>query len=287
MIYLISALFFSLSIIVSFKLFPKYKISITQAITTNYLTAATFGFFTLQKNINIEFFTDNEWSLTAFISGVFLILVFNIFALSAEKTGVAITAVSSKMSVIIPVLLGTLIFGESFGILKILGLVLVLISFWLIFKKKGGYQIKTALIILPVLLFLGNGTNDSILKFAQFHYITSGHGYVHYLTVAFSISLILGTLVLIVRFFMNKEQFKFKNILAGVLLGTLNWYSTLFFLKGLGEMDVSVFIPVFNAGLVSTAAIVGLFVFKEPMSKLNIFGILLSIIAITIIAYAN
>jgi len=287
MIYLISALTCSILIMTGFKLFPRFKISITQAITTNYLTAATLGFITLQKSVDIQFFTNNEWSTTALISGVLLIVVFNIFALSAEKAGVAITAVSSKMSVIIPVLLGALIFGESFGFFKIIGLILVLLSFWLIFKKKEGYKIKGALIILPLLLFLGNGTNDSILKYAQFNFITSDQGYVHYLTVAFTVSLILGILIICVRFLMKKEQFKFKNILAGIILGVLNWYSTLFFLKGLGQMDVSIFIPIFNAGLVFSASIVGILGFKEPFSKINLLGIIMSIIAITIIAYAN
>jgi multidrug transporter EmrE-like cation transporter len=125
------------------------------------------------------------------------------------------------------------------------------------------------------------------LKFAQYHYIRTDAGYVEFLTSAFSISFFFGIIILGIRILLKKETLHYKNILAGILLGILNWFSTLFFLKGLGQMDVSVFIPVFNAGLVSAAALVGLFIFKEPLSKINVLGILFSIIAITLIAYAN
>jgi len=287
MIFLLSALFFSLCIMVTFKVFPKYKISVVQAITVNYFVCALLGFSTLRVIPSVSFVADKEWLYVALLSGVFLILVFNVFALSAEKAGVAITAVSSKMSVIIPVLLGAILFGEQLPVLKIIGVVLVMLSFYLVFKKKQGYSLKLGLFILPLLLFLGNGTNDSILKYAQFHFITTDQGYVEYLSVAFGVSFILGLFVLLVKTIAGKEKLVFKNVVAGIWLGTCNWYSTLFFLKGLGQMDVSVFIPVFNAGLVSLAAIIGMLVFKEKFSKLNIAGIILSIIAITIIAYAG
>ncbi len=285
MILLLSALFFSLCIMVTFKLFPRFGISITQAIITNYFVASSLGFLMLGETPNTEFFKGNDWIFTAMLSGLFLILVFNVFALSAEKAGVAITAVSSKMSVIIPVLAGFLFFNETLPFIKIVGVIFVMISFYLVFKKKEGYQLKWALLILPFLLFLGNGTNDTILKFAQYNFINSDTGYIKFLTVAFGISFLLGTIVLIIRIILKKETIKLKNILAGIWLGTCNWFSTLFFLKGLGVMDVSVFIPVFNAGLVSLAALIGLTIFKEPLNRLNIFGIILSVIAITFIAY--
>ncbi len=285
MIFLLIALLFSLSIMVSFKLFPRFGIHNIQALTSNYLVCAILGFITLRETPTFSAFSESSMIVTALFSGFFMFVVFNIFALSAEKAGVAITAVSSKMSVIIPVILGSLLFGETFMPLKIAGVILVMLSFYLVFKKKGGYAVKKNLIILPALLFLGNGTNDSILKYAQFTHITDDSGYVRFLTLAFGISFICGSLVLVFRTIRNKETIRLKNILAGVWLGICNWISTLYFLKGLGTMDVSVFIPLFNAGLVSLAALTGLLVFREELSRVNIIGIGISVIAITFIAY--
>jgi len=287
MIFLFSALFFSLLIIVIFKIFSKYGISVSQAIAINYLVAAIFGFSTIGKSPSFSFYFESDFLHVAIISGIFFILVFNVFALSAEKAGVAITAVSSKMSVIIPVIMGTIIFRESFSLLKILGVILVMLSFYLVFRKKEGYGMKRNLIILPLLLFLGNGTNDTILKYAQFNFIDSDQGFVHYLTIVFSVSFVLGFVFLLVKTITGKIHFGIRHIIAGIILGICNWFSTLFFLKGLGSMDVSVFIPVFNAGLVSLAALTGVFAFKEKLTTVNIIGIAVSLIAITMIAYAN
>jgi len=287
MISLFVALFFSLAIMVTFKIWDKKNINILHAITINYFVAFTCGFFMLKTTPSISFYFSQEWLHIAFLSGTFFFLVFNVFALSAQKAGVAITAVSSKMSVIIPVVLGSLIFGEKLGIIKIIGVLLAMFSFYLIFKRKESVKIKTVVLLLPALLFLGNGINDSLLKYTQFNYIKSDIENLKYLTVVFSISFIFGISAIAIKTIKRPEKIEFKNIKAGIWLGICNWLSTLYFLKGLGEIQVSVFIPVFNAGLVSLAAMIGLFFFKEKLSKINIIGIFVSIIAITIIALSN
>lgn len=287
MIFLLLTLVFSMSIMVSFKLFPRFGIHILQALTTNYLVCAVLGFITLREMPSLSSFAGSNIFVTAIFSGFFMFAVFNVFALSAQRAGVAITAVSSKMSVIIPVLFGTILFGESFPPLKIFGVILVMLSFYLVFKKKEGYAIQRSLFLLPLLLFLGNGTNDTILKFAQFSHITDDDGNVRFLAYAFGLSFIFGFLVLIYRTIWKKESIQMKNIIAGIWLGICNWISTLYFLKGLGTMDVSVFIPIFNAGLVSLAALIGLFVFREELNRTNIIGIGISIIAIFFIAYGS
>lgn len=287
MISLLIALFFSLAIMVTFKVWDKKNINIIHAITVNYLIASISGFVMLRTTPSISFYIDQPWLHIAFLSGTFFFLVFNVFALSAQKVGVAITAVSSKMSVIIPVILGSLIFGEKLGLLKTIGVILAMFSFYLIFKKKESIKVKTVLLILPLLLFFGNGINDSLLKYTQFNYINSDIENIKYLTVVFSISLIFGLSTIGIKAIKQPQKFELKNIIAGVWLGICNWLSTLYFLKGLGEIQVSVFIPVFNAGLVSLAAMIGLFFFKEKLSRINIIGIFVSIIAITIIALSN
>jgi multidrug transporter EmrE-like cation transporter len=52
-------------------------------------------------------------------------------------------------------------------------------------------------------------------------------------------------------------------------------------------MDVTVFVPVFNVGIVSLGAITGLVFFREKMGKWNIFGLVLATIAILLIALGN
>jgi drug/metabolite transporter (DMT)-like permease len=286
MIWLILALLTSTLIMVCFKLFPKYGIDSLQAIATNYLVAFIAGCVTVIPSGKVPFIAES-WFPVSIASGVLLILVFFVFASSTSKVGIAITSVCSKMSVLIPVTLGFLIFGESAGILKIIGIIISLPAFYFIFKRNEHFHLKSALLILPILLFLGNGTNDSLLKTAQFYFLRSDNDLVNYLTSAFGIAFCIGVLLVTFISIRNKKRIEIKNIFAGILLGLLNWYSTLFFLKGLTIVDVTVFVPVFNAGIVCLGALTGLILFREKMGRWNVFGLGLALVAILLIALGN
>lgn len=283
MMYLLFALLFSTLIMVNFKLYPRLGIDALQAIVVNYLTAFVCGILSAGSP-DPEALTVSSWFYTALLSGFFLITVFFVFSRSAARAGIAITSVSSKMSVIIPVLLGLLLFGENAGVMRLLGIVLAFPAFILIFSQRGREQkVSKAFYILPVLLFLGNGTNDSLLKYAEFHYLRSDSDMVHYLVVAFGTSLLLGSLFILFRLLNGKYRLSWRNLPAGIILGLLNWYSTYFFLAGLSVVDVSIFIPVFNLGIVVLGSLTGILVFREKIRWINAIGYLTACLAIYLI----
>ncbi len=286
MIWLILALLASTSIMIGFKLYPRFNINSLQSISVNYLVAFFAGLITLStKNQSPDI--HSAWLPLSLISGIFLALTFFVFSKSAAKVGIALTSVSSKMSVIIPVILGFFLFKETIQVFKVLGIIVSLPAFYFIFKNKGFNKLKSTLILLPLLLFIGNGTNDSLLKSAQFYFLRNNDDYINYLTIAFAVSFLICTILVFYNRIINKTSIKFKNIIAGIVLGILNWYSTLFFLNGLSTTDVTVFIPIFNAGIVSLGAFTGVIFFKENLTKWNFFGLFLAIIAIILIAVSN
>ncbi len=282
MLYLYLSILTSSVIFVLFKFFDKYKISNIQAITVNYFTAILLGYITTRENISFQLISDKPWLGISVFSGIMLMLTFLIYAVSVQKAGIAITSVLGKMSVIIPVLLGFMMFQEKITWLRITGIILAMAAFYLTLQRSSQQKTNIKFIILPILLFFGNGLNDCFFKIAQELYICND--YTTFLITAFFISLIIGVLILLVLVIIRKEKLHYKNILAGIILGTFNWFSTYFFLVGLGYYDVSVFVPVFNASIVCIAALAGYFFFREKLSKTNIIGILLAIIAIILIA---
>jgi len=159
---------------------------------------------------------------------------------------------------------------------------MALIAFYLTIKKDKTITINPKFAWLPILLFIAVGTNDSMFKIAEHFYI--GGDFVVFLATAFGVALLLGLIVLLAKRIESKEKFAFKNIVAGVILGLLNWFSTLYFLKGLDIFDVSVFVPLYNIGVVALSAIIGFLVFNEKLTRLNWIGILLALIAIFLIA---
>ena len=282
MFYLIFATLTSVAIIVTFRIFERFKIDNAQAITFNYLVASSFGFFSQAGNFKFNQIPDEPWFYTALIVGLTLIVAFHLFALSAQYAGVAITAISSRMSVIIPVTLGFLIFGDTASPYKIIGIFIGLAAFYFTFKKDKPIIKSTGYAMLPILLLLAVGTNDSMMKVAEHYYIKDN--FVLFLSTAFSVALIIGLLVMLIRRKLTVKTFAVKNLVAGLVLGLLNWYSTLYFLKGLDIFQVSFFVPIFNVGVVALSALTGYLIFKEKLSKLNWLGIALAIVAILFIA---
>jgi drug/metabolite transporter (DMT)-like permease len=281
MFYLISAIITSTIIFVLFKMFVTFKVDVFQAITVNYAIASLLGYFTAPEKIVISQVISNDWFIFSVISGFFLIMTFYIYGLSTQKAGIAITSVSGKMSVVIPVMVGFVWFKEDYNWIRICGIVLAIIAFYLTLMRKTGRKTERLYFVLPILLFLGNGINDSLFKISQQLYIKGDFS--SFLTIAFSVSLIIGTIVMVPRLFIMKLKMKWVSILAGIILGLFNWFSTYFFLVGLSHFDVSVFIPVFNVSIVTIAAIIGFLFYREKISKPMIIGIILSLISIALI----
>ncbi|OYT13599.1 MAG: hypothetical protein B6I19_04375 [Bacteroidetes bacterium 4572_114] len=282
MFFLIFTIFTSTAIIVTFRVFERFKISIVQAITINYIVASGFGFLSEAGNFKFIEIPGQPWFYTALIVGATLIVAFNLFALSAQYAGVSITAISSRMSVVIPISLGFLIFGDTAGLLKIIGITAGLAAFYLTFKKDKKVRVNSKYAFLPVFLFLAVGANDSLMKVAEHYFIIDD--FVVFLATAFGVALILGIFVLIAKSYRGNEMFAFKNVVAGIILGLLNWYSTLYFLKGLDIFQVSFFVPIYNVGVVVLSTLTGYIVFREKLSRYNLIGVALAVVAIILIA---
>ncbi len=282
MFYLPIALLFSTLILITFKVFGKLKISLMPAVVVNYMTAGVLGFLSVPDNFQFQGLFDYSWFPFSVLTGFTLIFVFLLYGTSAQKVGVALTTVTSKMSVIIPVLLGFLIIGDRMNLLKIIGIIMALLAFYFTFRKEKGYSFDRRNIVFPLLLFIGSGSNDSVMKYAEHYFI--GNDLVAYLATAFSVSMIFGVIILLTLIFLGKQKLEWRGIVGGLLLGAFNWYSTIFFIHGLREMDVSLFIPVFNAALVTIAALVGFLIFREKLRPINWMGIAMAVLAISLMA---
>ncbi len=278
--YLILAIITSTIIFVLFKFFGHFRIDIAQAITVNYLVATLAGYFSAP--IGFHQTLDKPWILYAVISGVLLLVTFIVYAVSTQKVGIAITSVSGKMSVVIPVLFGFLMFHEVATWMRITGIVLALAAFYMTLMRTTAQKAQMRYFILPLLLFIGNGCNDSLFKIVQGHFVKDD--YTNYLTIAFFISLVLGLIIVAMQILVKKKKVMLRSIIAGIILGLLNWYSTYFFLVGMRYFDVSVFVPLFNMSIVVIAALIGFLFYREKLSTINILGILLAVISIVLIS---
>ncbi|MFZ4548760.1 MAG: hypothetical protein ACOYN4_15035 [Bacteroidales bacterium] len=282
MYYLILSLFFSTCIFISFKYFPRFGINILPAITINYLTATILGYFSRIEVFSIFALVQAPWFFMAILTGMAFILTFFTFALSTQRVGVAMTVVSGKMSIILSATVGFLLLAEPYTFTKIEGIMVAIIAFYFTNKRKEDIQIEKKYLFLPLLIFIGTGANDSLMKLSGVYFPNRDE--IQFLTATFFAAFVIGFVILVYKYYDKTLNIKYKDVVSGILLGILNWFSTLFFIKGLFVLPISFFVPVFNAALVFIAAVSGYFFFGEKLSVLNRVGIALALIAIAVIA---
>jgi drug/metabolite transporter (DMT)-like permease len=286
MLYLILTILTSAGILMLFRVFVKYDIHILQSIVVNYITASMLGFAIQWNSFTVSEVVNQNWLPYAMVIGCIFIMTFQIFAYSSQTAGVAITAISSKISVVIPVFIGAFLYAnESLSLMKVLGLVFAIISFLLVFSNNANMKINPRFIFLPIILFLANGLNDSMMTFAQRKF--AGFNTMLFVSCIFFFSLVIGVIWLVVNYLVLKQKLQLKNILAGILLGILNFLSTYYFFKGVETIESAIFFPVLNTGIVSLSALIGYFVFKEQLNKINWLGIVIALGTIVFIAFAK
>lgn len=286
MIYLILTTLQSTAIFVVMKLFNRFRIDNWQAITVNYIVATGFGFLIYEGEITRASIFNADWFIYAVVLGLTFISTFFVFALSSQKVGVALTSVASKMSVIIPVIAGLILLGEKLNLLSGLGVAIALLAFYLTLGTGSNSSFPRKYIFLPLLLFLGNGINDTLMKYSEFHFVPDTNELILFLSVIFATSLLMGSGISLGKYIKKKYSISLRNIVAGIILGLLNFGSTFYILKCMSLYNSSVVFPVTNAGIVSLSALIGYFFFKEKLNKTNFVGILLAIVAIILIANA-
>lgn len=284
MVYLIIIILLSSSIFVCFRLFNNFKVDNRIAITVNYSVAAIGGYMISPIPFSVERVYNSPWFFSSIIVGILFTLGFYLFALSNQKAGVAITAVSSKMSVILPVSLGVFLLGEEIHWTKGFGIVLALLSLYLSLKKKREEKdpsMSKWVFFLPVLIFITSGTIDSSLKFAIHEYVTND--YILYLSTIFASALVCGTIFSFSRK-SSVSKINLHSVIGGIVLGVLNFSNCYFMLRAMDIFDSSVQFPTQNIGIVVLSSMIGLIIFKEKLSKTNWIGIGLSSLAITLIS---
>ena len=280
MIYLLLSIASSTLIFVLFKLFKKYNINTLQAIVVNYFTACLCGSLLYEGQIRASEIIKTDWFFAAIGLGFLFIAIFNVMALTAQKNGLSVASVASKLSVIIPVLFGIYIYNESTGVQKIIGIILALIAVYLTSLKQKDDAILTQSIYLPIILFFGSGIIDTSVN----HFAPDDDIPIFSATI-FGIAAIIGFVILSYKAIVRKDYFKLKSVPFGITLGIVNYCSIYFLLKALrvdGFESSSIF-TMNNVAIVAVSTLIGLVLFKEKISNRNWIGIFIAIISIILV----
>lgn len=280
------SILFSSLIFVIFKLFDTYKIETSYAITTNYVVASTVGLLLYDQDIVLSAIPGKPWFLGTLALGILFIVVFNLMAAASQKSGVSVASVATKMSLVIPVLFGLLVYKEHLGPLKILGILLALVAVYFASVKERVIPIKKSILLLPALVFIGSGVIDTSIKYLE-ETLVPKEEFPLFSAIVFGSAACTGLMVILVKSPKNAFRLNFRNILGGIALGVPNYFSIYFLLRAFQHetLNSASIFTINNVAIVMFSTLLGIVLFKEKVSIKNWIGITLAVISIVLVAF--
>lgn len=272
MIYIGLSILTSSAILLLFRWFGQAGIVTRHAIMTNYAVAAITGLVVFMPS---NHWFHQPWFWPSALLGTLFYSIFSVMAKTAQENGVAVGVVVTKMSVILPIVIGLSLLGEQFSWLKMVGIAAGLSA---VFLTTNGH-IKGGAIIWPIILFVGSGLIDSLLNLFQ-KWSVGQEDFPVFSSTVFAFAFLSA---LAHHFILKTERtVSRKSLTGGIVLGIVNFGSIYFLLKALAlpNWESSVVFPINNFGIVLLSTFGAIVLFKERPNAKNWIGIGLSFAAI-------
>ena len=266
-------------LIIMFKLFKRYQVNNLPALIVNYLFAAMLSLSYIEQDVTIGYITNSAWIYHAITIGSLFIIIFYFFAYGIQQIGISTSTIANKMSVIIPVAISMIFYvNDTVTIMKITAFGLAIIGIYLAVEKSSSIQINRKNIWIILFIFLAQGIADAIFSDFEQKY-QSKETYLFYTTLFITASM-LGILILLFTSIRSCRHINYKDILWGILFGLPNFFSLVFFIKALEEIENSVVFTLTSTGIVITSSLLGWMIFGEHINKRNWAGILICTLSI-------
>ena len=271
-------------LVIIFKYFDHYGVDNLNAIIINYFICVIGASLSIGEFIIPSDFLSKAWFPYAILMAGFFIVGFNIMALSYQKSGVALTVIISKMSLILPVIFAVSFYGESLGILKVIGILVAIAAIVLVnLPEKGIEKISTQILLLPILVLILSGFIEINLFYVQVEKLVTDDS-LQFVVTSFGLAGVFGLVLSLYRMFKMKIIPNMKDVLGGITLGLPNFLTIFLLLYLLKEgWEGSVLFPLNNIGILLLTTFVGWILYKEKINLLKGIGLLLAIVAVVFI----
>lgn len=281
MLYLLLAIVCGATYSVFFKLFACRGVDSLQAIAFNYLTAFALG--TAFACVSGDFVVPTgvaSWG-TAVLLGSTFVGAFVLMARSTALTGVTLTTVASRVSLVIPVVCSFLLFPEG-DVPRWWAVAVILVAMVMMFvpsgeKRRQQRLQRASLLLYPLGVWVLFGVNNFGLKWAQSVLIAPQES-AAFSAIIFLFAVMFAVVALMVR--RDKRGFEWGALVGGVTLGVANFFVTWGMLRGLAEVPASIFFPTYHTTIVALVAVVGTVAFKERLSKVQWLGVAVAVLGI-------
>lgn len=203
-------------------------------------------------------------------------VVCSVLAISCGS--LSLTSLVISYSLIIPTLYGMIFLKEKISGFLIIGLVLLMVSLFLINFVKGENKITLKWVIFVALAFFGNGICSTVQKVQQSDF--GGK----YKAEFMSIALLIVIVVLLSMAFLTEKKYIAPAIKKGgipiAICGLANGAANLFAMILSLRMSASVMFPLVSAGSIILTYFISCLWYKEKLSVMQNIGFVLGVASV-------
>lgn len=308
MTYLALAVACSLAIGLLFKHAGREQLDRTSLLTTNYAAAVVLalgllaaGGRTVSDGLAME-----PWLVgLGILTGALLIAGFFMLSLATDLAGMSLAIGVMRVSVVLPFLASWLVWNEVPTVAQGVGLVLASVAFFLIARHEqrtpepvpagsdgssvpatetSPADVASSAHVFVVLLgtFLVGGAVDVSMKTFE-EAFGAANSRVLFLLLAFGVAFLIGAAVVVARGARTGTWPERRTLAWGVLLGVINYGSLEFILRAIEQLPGTFVFPANNIAIVVLAAVLGVIVWNEHLSRLNRIGLGLAVVALLLL----
>jgi drug/metabolite transporter (DMT)-like permease len=279
MISLILAILTSTSLALILKHNEKQEGNTLQLITANYLSAMLLGLGIFLSDEVLSY----SWDTMLFgcFLGSLFVYTFFVMAKSIRLAGTALSIVSARISVIIPIILAIFLFDEVPTLTHTTGIVFAFITifiFYLSLKYSKDKKLSGMDFLYLMILFLGIGINDFFLKLFT-HWFPPEEKH-FFLLCIFGSALIYTTAINLFK----KNKFHPPSFYRGLALGIPNILTSFFLIEALKELKAFIVFPTMNISIIVLTSIAAWAFWREKLNLYGLIAIATGIIAIYFIS---
>lgn len=206
-----------------------------------------------------------------------LAVVFSTYAMSCGS--ISLTALIVSYSLTIPTLYGLIFLNEPFSGGLLPGLVLLMISLFLINNKKNDTVIITKKWILYVFLaFIGNGVCSVAQKMQQNSF--DGAYKNEFMIIALAMVIIMLLTVVVKKDIKTIREIPKSGWILAIICGIANGVVNLFVMILSGIIPVSLMFPSMSAGGIILTFFISKYLFREKLTKHQLIGFATGILSI-------
>ena len=278
LLYLLASVACSVTVAVLLKLARQYDIDIRQAIAANYAVTAVLSGLMLRPSTDQLVSAGQAWPLLLAL-GVLLPTGFMAMAQSVRQVGIVRSDVAQRLSLLLPLLAAFLLFGESLTWRKSTAIALAFTALFCILLRRGptGHTpLDPHAWRWPLGVWIAYGLVDILFK----QIAKAGSAFSGALLIAF----ILAGIVIAGYLLWQRVTWRARHLIAGIVLGIANFGNIVTYIRAHQSLPghPALVFSAMNMGVITLGTLVGALVFREHLSRVNLLGLGLALLAIVL-----